>query len=78
MRKFITELIGKRVMTNDGLLLGKIDDFVIDSQSGALVYVLLTMESREAEMFKTDEKGRIILPFQGIQSVRDVVVMNTE
>jgi len=78
MRKFITELIGKRVMTDDGLLLGKIDDFVIDSQSGALVYVLLTMEGREMEMFKTDDKGRIILPFQGIQSVRDVVVMNTE
>ena len=78
MRKFITELVGKRVMTDDGLLLGKIDDFVIDSQSGALVYVLLNGEKNETEMFKTDDKGRIILPFQGIQSVRDVVVMNTE
>lgn len=78
MRKFITELIDKDVITNDGLLLGKIDDFVIDSTSGALVYVLLTVEERGTEMFKTDDKGRIILPFHGIQSVGDVVVMNTE
>ena len=78
MRKFITELIDKDVMTDDGLLLVTIDDFVIDSQSGALVYILLTKEGRENEMFKTDERGRVVLPFHGIQSVRDVVVINTE
>lgn len=78
MRKFITELVGKRVMTDDGLLLGRIDDFVIDSNSGALVYLLLNTEGREMEMFKTDDKGRVIIPYRGIQSVRDVVVVNTD
>ncbi|MGE4275361.1 MAG: PRC-barrel domain-containing protein [Candidatus Methanomethylophilaceae archaeon] len=78
MRKFITELVGKRVMTDDGLLLGMIDDFVMESKSGALVYLLLNSEGKEMEMFKTDEKGRIVLPYRGIQSVRDVVVVNSD
>ncbi|MDD3398880.1 MAG: PRC-barrel domain-containing protein [Candidatus Methanomethylophilaceae archaeon] len=78
MRKFITELVGKRVMTDDGLFLGRIDDFVMESNSGALVYLLLNTEGREMEMFKTDEKGRVVIPYRGIQSVRDVVVVNTD
>lgn len=78
MRKFITEIVGKRVMTDDGLMLGEIDDVVIDSSSGALVYVLLGVDDTNKEMFKTDEKGRMVLPFREMKSVKDVVVMNTE
>ena len=32
MRKFITELKGKTVMTNDGQILGMIENFLLDTR----------------------------------------------
>ncbi|MEE9163734.1 MAG: PRC-barrel domain-containing protein, partial [Thermoplasmata archaeon] len=34
MKRFVTELTGKTVMTNDGRMLGVIDDFVVDTRNG--------------------------------------------
>ena len=34
MRKFITELKGKTVMTNDGQILGMIENFLVNTSSG--------------------------------------------
>jgi len=65
-------------MTVDGLYLGVIDDLVIDTDSGALIYILLDADGRDIGMFKTDAQGRVALPYKGIQSVRDVVVVSTE
>ena len=36
MKKFATELRGKTVMTNDGQILGTIDNFIIDTKNGKL------------------------------------------
>ena len=41
MRKFITELKGKTVMTNDGQILGMIDNFVVDTVTGEINHVLV-------------------------------------
>ena len=42
MRKFLTELRGKTVMTGDGQILGMIDNFVVDTLSGGIAHVLVT------------------------------------
>jgi sporulation protein YlmC with PRC-barrel domain len=77
MRKFITELKGKTVMTNDGQILGMIENFMIDTKSGELQNVLvIPAEEIEPKLFKTDSQGRLILPFSEMKAVRDVVVMN--
>ncbi|MEM4142461.1 MAG: PRC-barrel domain-containing protein, partial [Thermoplasmata archaeon] len=34
MKKFITELRGKTVMTTDGIILGTIDNLVIETETG--------------------------------------------
>ncbi len=79
MKKFVTELRGKTVMTNDGQILGMIENFMLDTQSGKLEDVLvLPAEEVEPRLFKTDAQGRIILPFTGMKSIRDVVVMDVE
>jgi sporulation protein YlmC with PRC-barrel domain len=76
MRKFLTELRGKTVMTNDGQILGMIDNFVVDTSSGNIVHVLVTpAEDIEARLFQTDNGGRLVLPFKSMRSVKDVVVM---
>jgi sporulation protein YlmC with PRC-barrel domain len=77
MRKFITELKGKTVMTNDGQILGMIENFLIDTKSGELQNVLvIPAEEIEPKLFKTDSDGRLVLPFSEMRAVRDVVVMN--
>jgi len=77
MRKFITELKGKTVMTNDGQILGMIENFVVDTATGEIQHVLVVpAEEIESRLYKTDPQGRLILPFGEMRAVRDVVVMN--
>ena len=77
MRKFITELKGKTVMTNDGQILGMIENFVVDTSSGDIQHVLVVpAEEIETGLFRTDAQGRLILPFSEMNAVRDVVVMS--
>ena len=77
MRKFATELRGKTVMTNDGQILGMIENFIMDTRSGKVLDVLvIPAEEIETRLYKTDPEGRLILPFQGMQAIKDVVVVN--
>ncbi|HEV2231170.1 MAG TPA: PRC-barrel domain-containing protein [Thermoplasmata archaeon] len=76
MRKFLTELRSKTVMTNDGQILGIIENFVVDTVTGAIAHVLVTpSEDVEARLFQTDSSGRLVLPFKSMRAVKDVVVM---
>ncbi len=76
MKMFVTEMRGKTVMTNDGQILGMIDNFVVNTKSGDMMHVLVTpAEDIEPRLFDTDAEGRLVLPFEGMKAVRDVVVM---
>ena len=77
MKKFATELRGKTVMTNDGQILGMIENFVVETKTGEVQHVLVVpAEEIEPRLFQTDAQGRIILPFTSMKAVRDVVVMD--
>jgi len=77
MRKFITELKGKTVMTNDGQILGMIENFLINTASGDIQNVLVVpAQEVESRLYRTDEQGRLVLPFSEMRAVRDVVVMS--
>jgi sporulation protein YlmC with PRC-barrel domain len=79
MKKFVSELKGKTAMTKDGQILGIIDNFVVDSQSGDIMHVLIVPSQEiETRLFNLDAQGRIILPFPAIESMRDVVVMKVQ
>lgn len=79
MKKFATELRGKTVMTNDGQILGMIENFVVDTKTGELHHVLVVpAEEVEPRLFKTDAQGRLVLPFTSMKAVRDVVVMEVK
>ncbi|UCF08503.1 MAG: PRC-barrel domain-containing protein [Thermoplasmata archaeon] len=77
MKRFATELRGKTVMTNDGQILGMIENFIVDTATGELHHVLvIPAEEIEPRLYKTDAQGRLVLPFQNMRAVRDVVVMD--
>ncbi len=76
MKMFATSLKGKRVMTVEGEELGDIDSIVADIKSGGLEHLLVRpVESVDPKLFKTDSEGRLVLPFSGIKSVKDVIIM---
>jgi sporulation protein YlmC with PRC-barrel domain len=78
-KKFATELRGKTVMTNDGQIIGMIENFVVNTRTGELQHVLIIpAEEIEPRLYKTDAQGRIMLPFSGMKAIRDVVVMKHE
>jgi len=79
MKKFISELKGKTVMTNDGQILGVIENFIMETSTGDLEHVLvIPAEEIDPRMYKTDPSGRLILPFSEMRAVKDVVVMSIE
>ncbi len=76
MKKFVSEMRGKTVMTTDGLILGMIDNFVVDTETGQIQHVLVVpAEDLEVRGYQTDAQGRLIIPFKSMRAVKDVVVM---
>jgi transitional endoplasmic reticulum ATPase len=76
MKIFATELQGKVVMSNDGKLLGDVDNVVINTQTGDIKHILLRPgEDIDPNDYKTDRQGRIVLPFKKVKSVKDVIVL---
>ena len=78
MKKFVTELRGNTVMTNDGQILGVLDNFVIDTDTGEIKHILIQpSDAIEVRLYKTDAQGRVILPFKNMRSARDVIVVSS-
>ena len=64
-------------MTNDGKILGMIENFIVDTSTGELHHgLVIPAEEIEPRLYKTDAQGRLVLPFQNMRAVRDVVVMD--
>jgi len=79
MKAFLTDLRGKTVMTKEGDLLGVLEDFITNTQTGHLDSMLIKpADTVEPRLYKTDAKGRILLPFRSMRAVRDVVVVEAD
>ena len=75
MKLFATELRGKTVMTEDGQILGVLEDFIMETKTGRIQSLLVVpAEGVEKRLFKTDPEGRLILSFRSMKAVRDVIV----
>lgn len=75
-KRFITDLRGKTIMSATGDILGIIDNFVVNTDNGEIRHVLVApTEHLDLDAFTRDSLERIVLPFEKIKSVKDVVVM---
>ncbi|MEE9601371.1 MAG: PRC-barrel domain-containing protein, partial [Thermoplasmata archaeon] len=69
MKRFVTELTGKTVMTDDGRILGVIENLIVDTRSGHVQDVLVApAEDIDARTFRVDPQGKLLLPFQGMKA----------
>ena len=75
-RVFATELIGANVRTDNGAMLGMLDDIIVDLTSGAIAFLLIKDPSAACKTYKTDPEGRKMVPVQSIDMKGDHVVVS--
>ncbi|MDX1612258.1 MAG: PRC-barrel domain-containing protein [Candidatus Thermoplasmatota archaeon] len=78
MKLLATELKGKTVMSDEGLMLGRLRNMTMNEATGDLEDVLIEPSGDvDPRLFKRDERGYLIFPFKNVKAVRDVIIMNT-
>ncbi|RLF54735.1 MAG: photosystem reaction center subunit H [Thermoplasmata archaeon] len=71
-----SELRGKTVMTEGGLLIGILRNITMDQRTGELKSLLVEpSEDIDTRLYHLDEKGHIILDFDSVKSVKDVIIV---
>ena len=77
MRFFANDVQDKYVMSNDGKYLGTVDNLVVDTKSGKVLH-LLVIPSEEVDIrkFRMDSMDRLVLPFNKVKSIKDVIIMS--
>ncbi|MCD6411721.1 MAG: PRC-barrel domain-containing protein [Thermoplasmata archaeon] len=76
MRILENELRGKTVMSEGGLFLGVLRNITADLKTGELKNLLIEpSEDIDTRLYHMDDKGHIILEFDTVKSVRDVIIV---
>jgi sporulation protein YlmC with PRC-barrel domain len=77
MKVLATELTGKTVMSDDGLMLGRLRSIEMNESTGDLTNVLIEPSGDvDPRLFKRDDRGYLIFPFDNVKAVRDVIIMD--
>ncbi|WP_246984446.1 PRC-barrel domain-containing protein [Halorientalis marina] len=71
-------LSGKAVMGTDGTELGMLYNITMDANSGRLANLVVDPEgfTRDTE-FSRDEGGRLLVPVERVQAVKDHMIVQT-
>jgi len=76
VRIFENELRGKTVMTEGGLIIGILRNITMDQRTGELKNLLVEpSEDIDVRLYHLDERGHIVLDFDSVKSVKDVVIV---
>ncbi len=71
-----SELRGKTVMTEGGLLIGVLRNITMDKRTGELKNLLVEpSEDIDTRLYHLDERGHIVLDFDSVKSVKDVIIV---
>ena len=72
-RVFISEIAGKKAISEDGQLLGHIEDIVIDTSTGLIRYLVLGTTTKVSDMI--DDIGRAVITVKGLRLDREYVIV---
>ncbi|MDG6223941.1 MAG: PRC-barrel domain-containing protein [Candidatus Thermoplasmatota archaeon] len=77
MKFFSNDILGKEVLSSDGKHLGYVNNIVADTKTGKVLHLLLEpSEEVDYRRYRTDSQSRIVLPFNKVKSIKDVVIMS--
>lgn len=78
LKKFTNDLIEMSVVTSTGQMIGKLDDFVFDTETGMVKNILVVPAGEfEFTSFTRDPEGKYVVPLKSLKSVEDVIVIDT-
>jgi len=73
---FSGSIAGKEIVNIDGMVLGKLEDMILEVQTGKLVD-LLVKPNRELNRMKYREDGKFVLiPFASVVAIKDYIVID--
>ncbi len=75
METRLTDLRGKEVTSLNGERLGRIANLVIDSETGRITTMLVAPTAPAPEGYTLDDQGQLVLPFDCVRSVKDMVMV---
>ena len=71
------QLIGKKVVTNDGFELGRFLDIELNELTGKLVSLILEPNNDNAYVKKLDVKdGKLKVPYTSVLAVNDFIIID--
>ncbi|MCL4329625.1 MAG: PRC-barrel domain-containing protein [Candidatus Thermoplasmatota archaeon] len=77
MKKFMFDLISMDVVANTGQRIGKVADFVFDTDRGQITKLIVHPEKTEpVKDIPKDENGAYVFPINSVISLEDVVVID--
>ena len=78
MKVLESDLRGKTVMSEEGLYLGILRNALYEEKSGTLLHILVEpSEDIDPRLYNLDDLGHLVLPFENIRSVKDVVIIGS-
>ena len=76
VKVFSGSIAGKEVVNIDGMVLGELEDMILEVQTGKLVD-LLVKPDKELNRMKYREDGRFVLiPFSSVVAIKDYIVID--
>jgi sporulation protein YlmC with PRC-barrel domain len=73
---FSGSIAGKEIVNIDGMVLGELEDVILEVQTGKLVD-LLVKPDKELNRMKYREDGRFVLiPFASVVAIKDYIVID--
>jgi len=76
MKVMENDLRGKRVMSDEGTYLGTLRNVTVDEKTGLLKNIMVEpSEKIDSRLYHQDDHGYLLFPFEGVKSVRDVIVI---
>ncbi len=75
-KTFCRTLAKKKVMSNDGMLIGTIKNITVDLATGQVVELIVKPD----ETFKTDgykmDGDKMLVPFEAVKDIKDYIVVD--
>jgi sporulation protein YlmC with PRC-barrel domain len=76
VKVFSGSIAGKEIVNIDGMVLGELEDMILEVQTGKLVD-LLVKPDKELNRMKYREDGRFVLiPFSSVVAIKDYIVID--
>jgi len=77
MRVVGKSLIGRNVVSDRGMVIGKLIDLSLEPMSGK-VTTLIVEPSKDVnpKLFQLNEQGELIIPFTAVKAIKDVIIIS--